>query len=134
MAADPDTLMGVPDVGPTVAKHVHTFFRQPRNRAVISSLIANGVHWEKVAAASEGPQPLQGKTFVVTGTLASLSRDEAHARILALGGKASGSVSQKTSYVVVGSDAGSKATKAAQLGIPILDEQSFLDLTTRSET
>ncbi len=132
MTADPETLMGVPDVGPTVAKHVHTFFRQPRNLDVISSLIAHGVHWEKVVAASEGPQPLQGKTFVVTGTLATLSRDEAHARILALGGKATGSVSQKTSYVVVGSDAGSKATKAVQLGIPILDEESFLALTSRS--
>ncbi|MEN9680700.1 MAG: hypothetical protein RLZZ627_593 [Pseudomonadota bacterium] len=133
MTADPETLMGVPDVGPTVAKHVHMFFRQPRNLEVISNLIHLGVHWEKVAAASEGPQPLQGKTFVVTGTLESLSRDQAHARILALGGKATGSVSQKTSYVVVGSDAGSKAAKAAQLGIPILDEESFLALTTRSE-
>ncbi len=133
MAADQETLMSVPDVGPTVAKHVHTFFLQPRNLDVISHLIASGVHWEKVAAASEGPQSLQGKTFVVTGTLATFSRDEAHARILALGGKATGSVSQKTSYVVVGSDAGSKATKAAQLGIPILDEESFIALTTRSE-
>jgi DNA ligase (NAD+) len=131
MAAEPETLMGVPDVGPTVAKHVHTFFSQPRNLEVISSLIGHGVHWDKVIAASEGPQPLQGKTFVVTGTLATLSREEAHARILALGGKATGSVSQKTSYVVVGSDAGSKATKAAQLGIPILDEESFLAMTTR---
>lgn len=134
MAADMETLMGVPDVGPTVAKHIHTFFNQPRNLDVISGLIANGVHWEKVAAASEGLQPLQGKTFVVTGTLATLSRDEAHARILALGGKATGSVSKKTSYVVVGSDAGSKATKAAELGIPILDEERFLALTTRSES
>lgn len=134
MAADPETLMGVPDVGPTVARHVHTFFHQHRNLDVISKLIARGVHWEKVAAANEGAQPLQGKTFVVTGTLASLSRDEAHARILALGGKTAGSVSQKTSYVVVGSDAGSKATKAAQLGITILDEESFLALTTRSGT
>lgn len=133
MTADSQALMGVPDVGPTVAKHVHTFFRQPRNLEVISNLIELGVHWDKVAAASEGPQPLQGKTFVVTGTLGSLSREEAHARILALGGKATGSVSQKTSYVVVGSDAGSKATKAAQLGIPILDEESFLALTTRNE-
>ncbi|MEY2697556.1 MAG: hypothetical protein RL333_1694 [Pseudomonadota bacterium] len=133
MAADQDTLMGVPDVGPTVAKHVHTFFKQPRNLDVISSLIEHGIQWEKVAAATDGPQPLQGKTFVVTGTLASLSRDEAHARILALGGKATGSVSKKTSYVVVGSDAGSKATKAAELGIPILDEASFIALTRRNE-
>lgn len=131
MAADQEMLMSLPDVGPTVAKHVHTFFRQPRNLEVISSLIAHGVYWDKVAAASEGPQPLQGKTFVITGTLASLSRDEAHARILALGGKATGSVSKKTSYVVVGADAGSKATKAAQLGIPILNEESFLALTNR---
>lgn len=126
MAADTETLMSVPDIGPTVAKHIHTFFQQPQNITVIEKLIAAGVHWPAISNTPEGPTPLSGKTFVVTGTLSHFSRDEAHARIMALGGKTSGSVSKKTSFVVVGTDAGSKATKAATLGIPILDEEAFL--------
>jgi len=118
MAADPETLMDVPDVGPTVAKHVSTFFRQPRNLEVISNLIDFGVHWEKVTAASDGPQPLQGKTFVITGTLKRFSRDEAHARILALGGKASGSVSKKPAMWSWAQRRGQKPLRRFSLAFP----------------
>ncbi len=128
MKADEEALMRVPDVGPTVAKHVHTFFQQPKNLEVVEKLIAADVRWDPVALPEGLATPLAGKTFVVTGTLESLSREEAHARIMALGGKATGSVSKKTSYVVVGADPGSKASKAESLGIPVLDEARFLEL------
>ena len=119
----------VPDVGPVVAAHVYNFFQQPHNGEVIEALRERGVHWpaqKPRAAAAEGP--LTGKTFVLTGTLDSMSRDEAGDRITALGGKVTGSVSKKTSYVVAGTEAGSKLTKAQELGLEILDEAAFLKL------
>ncbi|MFC4308093.1 NAD-dependent DNA ligase LigA [Steroidobacter flavus] len=119
----------VPDVGPVVAAHVYTFFQQPHNREVIQALRERGVHWpvqKARAAPTEGP--LTGKTFVLTGTLESMSRDDAGDRITALGGKVTGSVSKKTSYVVAGAEAGSKLTKAQELGVEILDEAAFLKL------
>jgi DNA ligase (NAD+) len=119
----------VPDVGPVVAAHVYTFFQQPHNREVIQALRDRGVHWpaqKARAAPTEGP--LTGKTFVLTGTLESMSRDDAGDRITALGGKVTGSVSKKTSYVVAGAEAGSKLTKAQELGVEILDEAAFLKL------
>jgi DNA ligase (NAD+) len=119
----------VPDVGPVVAAHVYTFFQQPHNREVIQALRDRGVHWpaqKARAAPTEGP--LTGKTFVLTGTLESMSRDDAGDRITALGGKVTGSVSKKTSYVVAGAEAGSKLTKAQELGVAILDEAAFLKL------
>jgi len=119
----------VQDVGPVVAAHVYTFFQQPHNREVIQALRDLGVHWpaqKPRAVAAEGP--LTGKTFVLTGTLESMSRDQAGDRITALGGKVTGSVSKKTSYVVAGSEAGSKLTKAQELGVEILDEAGFLKL------
>ena len=121
--ATEEAIQEVPDVGPVVAAHVHTFFQQPHNREVIQALRDSGVHWpaqKARAAAAEGP--LTGKTFVLTGTLDSMSRDEAGDRITALGGKVSGSVSKKTSYVVAGAEAGSKLTKAQELGVVVLDE------------
>ena len=127
--ADEAAIQEVPDVGPVVAAHVHTFFQQPHNREVIQALRDAGVHWPaqaRRAAAAEGP--LTGKTFVLTGTLESMSRDQAGDRITALGGKVTGSVSKKTHYVVAGSEAGSKLTKAQELGIEILDEAAFLKL------
>lgn len=119
----------VQDVGPVVAAHVFTFFQQPHNREVIQALRDLGVHWpaqKARAAPTEGP--LTGKTFVLTGTLESMSRDAAGDRITALGGKVTGSVSKKTSYVVAGAEAGSKLTKAQELGVEILDEAAFLKL------
>jgi DNA ligase (NAD+) len=95
----------------------------------VNALLSRGVHWpeqEPKAAPAEGP--LSGKTFVITGTLVDMSRDDARDRIVALGGKVSGSVSKKTSFVVVGADPGSKAQKAAELGVPVLDEAAFVAL------
>lgn len=119
----------VPDIGPVVAAHVHHFLQQSHNREVIGQLRERGVRWAALARRS-GPAegPLSGKTFVLTGTLESMSRDQASDRISALGGKVSGSVSKKTSYVVAGAEAGSKLTKAQELGVEVLDEDSFLRL------
>ncbi len=128
-AAAEATLQTVPDIGPTVARHVYTFFRQPHNLAVIRGLIDAGIHWDPMPEPPAGAvQPLAGKTFVITGTLSTLTREEAKARVLALGGKAAGSVSQKTDYLVAGAEPGSKLDKAEALGIPILDEIAFLAL------
>jgi DNA ligase (NAD+) len=127
--ATEEQIQEVPDVGPVVAAHVHNFFQQEHNREVIEELRARGVHWpaqKARAPAVEGA--LSGKTFVLTGTLDSMSRDQAADRIAALGGKVSGSVSKKTSYVVVGAEPGSKLKKAQDLGVEILDEAAFLKL------
>ncbi|MFO7305314.1 MAG: NAD-dependent DNA ligase LigA [Gammaproteobacteria bacterium] len=124
-----EQIQETPDVGPVVAAHVRHFFDQVHNREVIRALRAHGVRWpdmQRRSAAQEGP--LSGKTFVLTGTLDSMSRDEASKRIVALGGKVSSSVSKKTSYVIVGADPGSKLKKAQELGVEILDEAAFLAL------
>ena len=129
MEADEEALQSVPDVGPVVAAEIATFFRQKHNRDVIKALRKAGVQWpampKRAAAAS---QALAGKTFVLTGTLASMTRDEAKERIQALGGKVSGSVSAKTHYVVVGSEPGSKLREAERLKVPVLDEAEFSKL------
>ncbi len=119
-----EQLLEVPDVGPTVAQSIRVFFDQPHNREVVEQLRAAGVHWDEHdgALADQGPRPLLGRTFVLTGALPTLSRDEAKALIEAAGGKVAGSVSKKTHHVVAGDDAGSKLDKARELGIPILDE------------
>ncbi|MEQ6342369.1 MAG: NAD-dependent DNA ligase LigA [Gammaproteobacteria bacterium] len=122
-----DELQAVPDVGPVVAASIHHFFAQPHNREVIDALLYAGIHWPQ-EEISRAYTPLSGKTFVLTGTLDSMSRDESKVRIEALGGKVSGSVSRKTSYVVVGAEAGSKADKARELGVTMLAEQEFLAL------
>jgi DNA ligase (NAD+) len=124
IAATTEQLLEVPDVGPIVAQSVRLFFDQPHNREVVDQLRAAGVTWDEHdgAAAAAGPKPLAGMTFVLTGTLPTLSRDEAKALIEAAGGKVSGSVSKKTHHVVAGDDAGSKLDKARELGVSILDE------------
>jgi len=126
--ASEEQLLAVADVGPIVAHHIHTFFRQPHNREVIDKLIAAGINWPDVEVIEAGEQPLAGQTFVLTGTLDSMSRDEAKAKLQALGAKVSGSVSKKTSVVVAGEAAGSKLTKAEQLGVEVWDEQQLLTL------
>ena len=128
LAADEAGIQEVPDIGPIVAAHVHHFFRQEHNRAVIEALRALGVTWPEQKPRTVVEGHLTGKTFVITGTLDSMSRDEAGDRIVALGGKVSGSVSKKTSYVVVGAEPGSKAKKAEELGVAVLDEAAFLAL------
>jgi DNA ligase (NAD+) len=124
MAACVDELLAVPDVGPVVASSIHTFFAQPHNREVVEQLRAAGIRWPEHdgAAADTAPKPLAGQTLVLTGTLPSLSRDEAKALIEAAGGKVAGSVSKKTSYVVAGAEAGSKLDRARELGLTVLDE------------
>jgi len=124
MAASEEQLLQVKDVGPVVARSIHTFFAQPHNREVVEQLRAAGVHWAEHDPASAGTQalPLSGRTLVLTGTLPTLSRDEAKALVEAAGGKVAGSVSRKTWAVVAGDEAGSKLDKASELGVPVLDE------------
>ncbi len=121
MDAPLDELLQVNDVGPIVAQAIRTFFEQPHNREVAEQLRAAGIHWPEHEAAL-GPQPLLGKTLVLTGTLPTLSREDAKALVEAAGGKVAGSVSKKTDYVVAGEEAGSKLAKAQELGVPVLDE------------
>jgi DNA ligase (NAD+) len=128
VAADEETLRQVPDVGPVVATALRAFFQEPHNREVIARLRAAGVRWTETAAKPVGARPLAGKTFVLTGTLDALTRDQAADRLRALGAKASGSVSKKTDYVVAGRDPGSKLDKARELGVAVLDEAGLLAL------
>ena len=124
-AAEEDTLQQTPDVGPVVAHHVHTFFRQPHNLAVINKLREAGVDWPEGPPAPMAEElPLAGMTFVLTGAL-SEPRDRIKERLSALGAKVAGSVSKKTDYVVVGEDAGSKLDKARALGVGVLDEDGL---------
>lgn len=126
--ADEAALSATPDVGPVVAESVISYLHEPHNKAVIDALIAAGIHWPDQAAAKDLPQPLLGQTWVLTGTLSSLSRDEVGARLKALGAKVSGSVSAKTHVVVAGESAGSKLTKAQELGVEVWDEAQLLGL------
>jgi len=132
MTADEAQLQNIPDVGPIVAESVQHFFAQSHNREVITALRTAGLHWEKVAPKSSGH--LAGRIFVLTGTLPQMSREEAKAAIEATGAKVSSSVSAKTDYVVLGADAGSKAEKAAKLGITVVDEAQLLELLKESYT
>ena len=125
MDATPEQLLQVPDVGPIVAESIHTFFAQPHNREVIEQLRACGVHWEEGEPAAQAPKPLAGKTVVLTGTLPTLSRDEAKDLLEAAGAKVAGSVSKKTDYVIAGAEAGSKLDKARELGVAVLDEDGL---------
>ncbi len=126
MDASVEQLLEVGDVGPVVAASIHTFFRQPHNREVVEQLRAAGIDWpEGDGVPDDTPKPLLGKTLVLTGTLPTLSRDDAKALIEAAGGKVSGSVSKKTHYVVAGAEAGSKLDKAGELGVAVIDEEGL---------
>jgi DNA ligase (NAD+) len=131
MAADIESVQQVPDVGPVIAAHLVEFFADDANRRVIDRLRRSGVSWTSVSKASGGSQPLSGLTFVLTGTLESMPREEAEDALRALGAKAAGSVSKKTSYVVAGRDAGSKLKKAEELGVPVLDENALRQILSR---
>ena len=124
-AASVDDLRAISGVGPTVAEEVHEYFQRPESRRLIERLLAAGIAIKK-PERREGP--LSGKTFVLTGTLSSLTRGQAEERIKALGGAIGPGVSKKTDYLVVGADPGSKLEKAQRLKIPILDEAAFLEL------
>ena len=133
MDATEEQLLSVSDVGPIVAKSIRTFFDQPHNREVVEQLRACGVTWEEGEPAAVARKPLSGKTFVITGTLPRLSRDEAKDLVEAAGGKVAASVSKKTDYVVAGADAGSKLVKAQALGITVIDEAALLALLDAAE-
>lgn len=126
MMADESVLTAVPDIGPIVAAHIAHFFAEPHNREVIAALRAAGVRWPEGAPRRASEGPLSGQTVVLTGGLTAMSRDEAGAKLEALGAKVSGSVSKKTSFVVAGEVAGSKLLKAQELGVEIWDEARLL--------
>ncbi len=128
MDASVDALLQVNDVGPVVAQSIRTFFDQPHNREVVEQLRAAGVTWPEGEGAQNTPQPLLGKTFVLTGTFPTLKREDAKAMLEAAGAKVAGSVSKKTDYVVAGADAGSKLDKAQELGVAVIDEAAMLAL------
>jgi DNA ligase (NAD+) len=125
--ATAEEIQRVPDVGPVVAGNVAEYFSDAENARIVDRLLASGIHWPAFAAKSSTGE-LAGKTFVLTGTLASMTREAAQEAITALGGKVSGSVSKKTHFVVAGAEAGSKLKKAAELGVRVLDEAQFLEL------
>lgn len=125
--AEEEILEQVPDVGPVVAGRIFEFFRQDHNEAVIKSLLASGVKWQDSGNLAT-QNPLAGFTFVLTGTLAKMSRSEAKQKLQSLGARVSGSVSKKTSFVVAGDAAGSKLTKAQELGLEIMNEELLLAL------
>jgi len=128
MDAGQETLTTVRDVGPVLAESIARFFAEPHNRQVIAALRAAGVRWSESAPGAPTAGPLAGVTFVLTGTLPTLTRDEAKAMIEAAGGKAAGSVSAKTRYVVAGADAGSKLDRARELGVEVIDEEALVRL------
>jgi DNA ligase (NAD+) len=128
MDAHAEQLLEVNDVGPIVAESVAQFFAQPQHREIVQRFRAAGVHWPEAAVEDAGAKPLAGKTLVLTGTLPTLGRDQAQALIEAAGGKVSGSVSKKTSFVVAGAEAGSKLAKAQELGVTVLDEAGLMAL------
>ena len=133
MSADEAGLLEVEDVGPVLAESIHQFFAEAHNREVIAQLRAAGVQWAESEPKRAAAGKLQGLTFVLTGTLPNLTRDEAKDLIESLGGKVAGSVSKKTSYVVAGADPGSKLDRAAELGVPIIDEQELRKLVGRGK-
>ena len=125
--AGADAIERVPDVGPVVAKNVAAYFQDPDNAVIVDRLLAEGITWPAPTPAA-GSAALTGKTFVLTGTLQTLTREAAEQAVAELGGKVSGSVSKKTHYVVAGAEAGSKLKKAHDLGVTVLDEAEFLEL------
>jgi len=126
--ADEETLTAVPDVGPVVAASIQQFFQQEHNCLVVDKLLEAELNWPAIELQSKVEQTLKGKTFVLTGTLANMTRDEAKLALQQRGAKVTGSVSAKTHYVVVGENPGSKADKAASLGVTVVDEDKLQEL------
>ncbi|MBK8285942.1 MAG: NAD-dependent DNA ligase LigA [Ahniella sp.] len=133
MQAEEPALLTVPDVGPVVARRILDWCLHAGNRGLIADLRKGGLRFTEGPPVAAAAGPLSGQTAVLTGTLVNFTRDQAGARLEALGAKLSGSVSKKTSFVVAGTEAGSKLVKAQELGIPVLDETGLLDLLTRHE-
>jgi DNA ligase (NAD+) len=134
MDATEEHLLEVNDVGPVVAQSLRTFFDQPHNREVVEQLRACGLTWEEGEPAARAPKPLAGLTFVITGTLPTLGRDEAKDKLEAAGAKVAGSVSKKTHYLVAGEEAGSKLDKARELGVTVIDEARMLEIVENGVT
>ena len=130
---DEARLQLVPDIGPIVAQSITTFFTEPHHLELVAQLRAAGVWWPESDEVVARPTPLGGKTFVLTGTLSSMSREEAKSRLEAQGAQVTGSVSQKTDYLVAGEEAGTKLDKALKLNLAVLDEQQFLALLDASK-
>ncbi|SFR43435.1 DNA ligase (NAD+) [Marinobacter daqiaonensis] len=124
--ASEEALQEVPDVGPVVAGHIHSFFQQSHNQEIIDQLRDAGVRWQSVDVPAEEDMPLKGETWVLTGTLSDFTREQAQERLEYLGAKVTGSVSRKTSCVVAGESAGSKLDKAESLGVRVMDEEEFM--------
>ena len=127
IAADEQSLLQVNDVGEVIAQSIRSFFDEPHNRHVIEALLKAGIHWP-VPQAEPVNEAVTGKTFVLTGTLPNLGREEAKALLLAQGAKVASSVSKKTDFVVAGEQAGSKLDKARSLGIEVIDEKAMLEM------
>ena len=128
MEADEGILENIPDVGPVVAANITGFFRQKHNRDVVKQLIASGVAWPEGQGEDLQAEQLSGQSFVITGTMSAMSRNEAKEVLLQHGAKVAGSVSGKTDYLVVGEKPGSKLNKARELGVKVLDEPAFMQL------
>ena len=126
--ADFEQLQAVPDIGEVVANRILAFWREPHNVDAVNDLIAQGIHWDAVETKEAGDNPFKGKIVVLTGTLSQMGRNEAKALLQEMGAKVSGSVSAKTDFVIAGDAAGSKLTKAQELGITVLSEDEFLAL------
>jgi DNA ligase (NAD+) len=133
-AASEEEILEVSDIGPVIASSVHGFFAEPRHVRELKRLRELGLEWPEgppAAARADKKLPLSGLTLVLTGSLEAMTREQASERLAALGAKISGSVSKKTSYVIAGAEAGSKLTRAQELGVPILDEAGLLKLLAR---
>jgi DNA ligase (NAD+) len=132
-SASSEELQSLEDIGPIVAQDVMVFFKQSHNLEVIQSLINAGVHWPDIEKSVQKNSEINGKTFVLTGTLTALTRNDAKAALLAMGAKVAGSVSANTDYVVVGDNSGSKAEKAVKLGIKIIDEERLQQILANTD-
>jgi DNA ligase (NAD+) len=126
MDADEEKLEEVPDIGPVVAGHIHAFFQQRHNREVIDRLLEHGIHWSETPKVAASASPLAGKRVVLTGTLSTMSREEAKAKLQSLGAKVMNSVSKNTDIVIVGENPGSKLEKARTLDISLMTEGEFV--------
>jgi DNA ligase (NAD+) len=134
LAATKEELEEVEGMGPILAGIVHDTLQEDRNRQLVDELRSAGLNMEQEGTSEDGERPLAGKTFVLTGSLEAMTREEATERITALGGKVTGSVSGKTDYVVAGADPGSKVDRAQELGRPVIGETELQDLLTGSPT
>jgi DNA ligase (NAD+) len=128
-AATPEAMEQIPGIGPKLARSVADWFGRGPNRRVVEKLVAAGVRTEAEVVEATGPQPLAGRAFVITGTLPTLSREQAKAHVEAFGGRVTGSVSGKTDYLLAGERAGGKLAKAEKLGVPVIDEAELMRMT-----